>query len=197
MHLYGWIGLGIAAREKHVFTLPGDRTTCRRESKTYYQSPSHAGPRRGVLKQHRQLSTGMSINNQRQAQTPRTGFAHLVPIKLLRLVTITRLTGARSSTIATIIQHSAKNLHDNSHQESHIFRAKRGYLTLFRDLVSFLGKVIHFVFLQNFYRRDQITMRGCRRCGMISLTTESLSSNLPQARKKKSEKCAKKLACFS
>jgi hypothetical protein len=79
----------------------------------------------------------MSVNNQRQALTRERvlppganqslEFGHHYPYDR-----------CRSSTIATIIQHSAENLHENTHQESHIVRVEASYLTVFRDLVSFL-----------------------------------------------------------
>jgi hypothetical protein len=80
---------------------------------------------------------GMSENSVRQALTRQTGFALHGANQSQELVAITPYDRCRSSTITTIIQHSAENLHENTRDEATQLRVLTGYLWLVLGLASF------------------------------------------------------------
>jgi hypothetical protein len=101
---------------------------------------------------------GMSANSVRQALTRQTGFALHGANQSQELVAITPYDRCRSSTITTIIQHSAENLHENTRDEATKLGVLTGYLWLVLGLASFLRTE----FSPGLFSPDASVSRGTR-----------------------------------
>ena len=136
----------------------------------------------------------MSVNNQRQALTRERGLPPGAN-QSQELVAITPYDRCRSFTIATIIQHSAENLHENSHHEGHIVPGKGG-LSHGTPRFSFSFVRIQFAtFFVNFYQANQFcsTRPPALRHDMLRPWQADLSRSCFSPHKK-NRKCAKKVA---
>jgi hypothetical protein len=134
----------------------------------------------------------MSKNSFRQALTRQAGFALHGANQSQELVAITPYDRCRSSTIATIIQHSAENLHENTRDEAGQLRVLTGYLWLLLGLASFLRTE----FSPGLFSPDASVSRGTRPPAVRSDNLSRLGAQLLtflQSRKK-NENHAQKLA---
>jgi hypothetical protein len=139
----------------------------------------------------------MSVNNQRQALTRE----RVLPPGANQSLEVGHhypYDRRRSFTIATIIQHSAENLHENSHHESHI-ASGRNALSHGTPQVSFLfcEKFSSPFFCQvlNLANQFRSTRPPALRHDIFRRSQADLSIFLQSH--KKNRKCAKKLACCS
>jgi hypothetical protein len=134
----------------------------------------------------------MSVHSHRHALTRERGLPPGVQSISGGLVTIYPYDRCRSSTIATIIQHSAENLHENSHRESRVASGKNGLSHGIPQFsFFFLRNSIRHLFA-NVHQANQFCSKGHPRCGMnIFQPSQADLSDLPSVPQKKIENVQK------